>query len=219
MSESMYADLLAAQMEMPALQKSAINPHFGNRFVPLDDLIPAVLPILNKHNLVLVQQPTVADGQPALRTVLLHTSGEVLESTMLLQPTKADPQQQGSAITYARRYALLSWLGLVADEDDDGEAHRVTPPKGQSRPTAFKPATNGHERLPTCPEHGELKFIKAGTSKAGKPYGAFYGCVRDCQAGRNGRGFTVTAVDWEDQLLREAAEPQGEPDYDAVPFE
>ena len=121
---AMFVDLLAAQMEMPALQKSAINPHFGNRFVPLDELIPAVLPILNAHNLVLIQQPTVVDGQPALKTVLLHTSGEVIESTMLLQASKPDPQQQGSAITYARRYSLLAWLGLVADADDDAETHR-----------------------------------------------------------------------------------------------
>lgn len=113
--------LLAAQQDAPHLQRDAINPHFKSKFISLDTLIENVLPVLNKHGLVLLQFPSTVSGQPALRTRLVHAeSGEAVEDTMLLMAAKDDPQGQGSAITYARRYSLMSILGLVADEDDDG---------------------------------------------------------------------------------------------------
>lgn len=117
--------LLDAQAGMPAIQKSAINPHFRSRFVPLDGLLEQVLPVLNEHGLVLSQSPTTLENGtgpvPALRTRLIHAaSGDSIEDVMLLMVAKDDPQGQGSAITYARRYALMAVLGLVADEDDDG---------------------------------------------------------------------------------------------------
>jgi hypothetical protein len=51
-------------------------------------------------------------------------TGESVEDVMPLMLVKEDPQAQGSAITYARRYSLLTLLSLTADEDDDGEAAR-----------------------------------------------------------------------------------------------
>jgi hypothetical protein len=83
-----------------------------------------VLPVLHKHGLTLLQFPTVvvaeANIQPALRTRLSHAAtGEFMEDTMLTVG-KADPQGQGSGITYARRYSVLAILGLAPDEDDDG---------------------------------------------------------------------------------------------------
>lgn len=120
--------LLAFQSDMPALQRDAINPHFRNRHVSLENLMGHVLPKLNAAGLVVMQMPTVSrepgvGSVPALRTTILHAeSGESIEDVMLLMPGKQDPQGQGSAITYARRYALMSALGLVADEDDDGNA-------------------------------------------------------------------------------------------------
>jgi len=77
-------------------------------------------PILAKHGLAVAQFPTTLDGEPALITYLLHASGQVLSDTMKLCAAKNDPQGQGAAITYARRFAYMSVLGLVADADDDG---------------------------------------------------------------------------------------------------
>lgn len=123
--ETLGEALLAVQKEAPALQRDAINPHFKNKYVSLDSLMGQILPVLHKHGFVLVQSPTVENGEPALRTKLLHApSGEAIEDTMLLVLGKTDPQGQGSAITYARRYSLMSILGLVADEDDDANAAR-----------------------------------------------------------------------------------------------
>lgn len=117
----LYPALLAVQAEAPTLQKSAINPHFGNRFVPLEKVHEAVMPILNKHGLAWLTLPGVTDnGNPILNYRLIHVeSGDEVAGTMALLG-KSDPQGQGSAITYARRYSLMAVLGLVADEDDDG---------------------------------------------------------------------------------------------------
>jgi hypothetical protein len=118
---SLAAALLKVQAEAPKLQKDSINPHFGNRYIGLDSLMPQVLPILNKAGVLLVQAPTNIGGLPGLTTKLVHVdSGETVEDTMPLLLDKQNSQGLGSAITYARRYALMSILGLVADEDDDG---------------------------------------------------------------------------------------------------
>jgi hypothetical protein len=100
----------------------ATNPHFKNKFASLGSILHAILPVLNKNGIALMQHPTIVDGKPALRTVLLHESGESSEDTMLLILDKENSQGQGSALTYARRYAVMSALGLVAEEDDDGQA-------------------------------------------------------------------------------------------------
>lgn len=131
MAEKSLAEaLLAVQREAPTLTKDAKNPHFKNTYVTLESLMETVLPILNAHDIVLIQTPTVTiSGGFGLRTRLMHVpSEEEVNDVMPLELQKADPQGQGSAITYARRYSLMAALGLVADEDDDGNS--------AARPTA-----------------------------------------------------------------------------------
>ncbi len=128
MTPALAAALVSAQADMPALQRDKLNPHFKSRYLSLESLLEEVLPVLNSHGLALVQLPSFGLGQdgstyPALQTMIIHgESGESIETTMLLLAVKSDPQGQGSAITYARRYSLMSMLGLSADEDDDGNA-------------------------------------------------------------------------------------------------
>lgn len=127
MSE-LHQAIIAAQSEFGALPKTGTNPHFKNKFVPLHEVMQNVLPVLNKHKLALLQFPSYLltnDGLvPALTTKLIHESGEYEQDTMPLYLVKDDPQAQGSALTYARRYAAMSVLGLVGDEDDDAEPTR-----------------------------------------------------------------------------------------------
>lgn len=132
------------QQNAPDLQKSAINPHFRNKYVPLEQLIPEVLPVLNAAGLVLLQFPTTIEGgEPGLRTRIIHAStGEFFEDTMPLMLAKDDPQGQGSAITYARRYSILSIFGLVADVDDDAEATRGKTTTKTARKLASVPSTD-----------------------------------------------------------------------------
>ncbi len=118
---NLLSKLFDAQKEMPSIQKNAINPHFKNTYVSLDGVLEIVLPVLHDRGLLLMQSPTNVDGQPALETAIYDVeSGEDVRSVMMLVLGKDDPQGQGSALTYAKRYAILSILGLTADEDDDG---------------------------------------------------------------------------------------------------
>jgi hypothetical protein len=114
--------LLAAQLDMPAVPPDREHPHFKNKFTSLTNLLTKAKPILNKHGIVLVQGPTLNGGQSVLRTVLMHSSGESMAFDGLLAIPKNDPQAQGSAITYMRRYALGATLAIADQEDDDGNA-------------------------------------------------------------------------------------------------
>ena len=131
------AALLAVQKSAPVLRKDSKNPHFKNTYIGLDSLMETILPLLNDNGLVLLQFPTIHGGAPALRTRILHAkTGTEIEDTMLLVLDRDNPQGQGSAITYARRYALMSILGLVADEDDDGAAASPRKQEQSSSPGA-----------------------------------------------------------------------------------
>jgi hypothetical protein len=115
------AALVAAQGEFAAIPKTADNPFFKSRYAPLSTVVEVTQPILAKHGLAVSQHPTtLPSGEPALTTHLIHASGQQLVSTMQLFAAKQDPQGQGAAITYARRFAYMAVLGLVADDDDDG---------------------------------------------------------------------------------------------------
>lgn len=115
-----YAALLAFQQEIGIVAKSAENPFFHSSYAPLPDIIKTVQPVLANHGLGITQFPSTVDGKPALRTILFHTSGETIEDTTPIVLSKADPQAQGSAITYMRRYGYAAVTQIVIDEDDDG---------------------------------------------------------------------------------------------------
>lgn len=132
MSEApMVAAFIKAQGAFKPAVKDAVNPHFKSRYVTLQAVLDAVQPALHANGFALVQATNIADGKTILRTSLLHVSGERLDSEYPVHPVKADPQGEGSALTYARRYALMALCG-IAPEDDDGNAAvaAVTPTGG-----------------------------------------------------------------------------------------
>jgi hypothetical protein len=132
----LYAALSAFQAEVVTVPKTGSNPFFKSSYATLDGILKAALPVLSKHGLAVVQLPSYLDGHPALRTVITHTSGQSIEGTAPLSLVKDDPQSQGSAITYLRRYALAGALGIVIDEDDDGNATREPNPVHTSGPAS-----------------------------------------------------------------------------------
>lgn len=125
--------LNAFQSEVVTVGKSAANPFFKSKYAPLDDIMLAAQPVLTKHGLAVMQLPDNLNGAPALTTIVMHTSGQSQSATVPLILAKEDPQGVGSAITYMRRYGYAAALGIVIDEDDDG--NRATP-----RTVASKPA-------------------------------------------------------------------------------
>ena len=107
--------------EMGTIQKDANNPFFKSKYAPLETILPAIKEPLEKAGLVFSQYPSCINNLPALTTVIYDVeSGDYIESATPLILAKQDPQGVGSAITYMRRYALVSMLGLNCDEDDDG---------------------------------------------------------------------------------------------------
>ena len=126
--------ILAVQAEAPAIQKTKLNPAFKSRYITLDTLMDSIMPVLNKHGLVWLTVPSYTDNMDAtLAYRLIHVeTGEEIGGEMPLMLSKQDPQGQGSAITYARRYSLMAVLGLVAEEDDDGA--RASKPAWKPQP-------------------------------------------------------------------------------------
>lgn len=110
------------------LPKTGFNPHHKNKYMPLDVVLGQVVPLLNNNGFILVQAPSffsagtgIAYG--TLKTQFIYVpTNESVEHEMLLAPGRDDPQGQGAAITYAKRYAIMSILGLTSDEDDDGNS-------------------------------------------------------------------------------------------------
>jgi hypothetical protein len=127
--------LLAVQAEAPKLAKDATNPHFKSKFVSLGSLVETIAPLLSKHGLVWVTMPTRVEGEPMLGYRLVHAAtGEAIEGAMPLMLKTVDPQAQGSALTYARRYSLMAVLNLVTDEDDDGNRAQSASRRPQEPP-------------------------------------------------------------------------------------
>jgi len=120
MTDKLNAALVAAQAEMRNVPKTALNPHFRNKYATLDAIVAMARPILNKHGLAITQAVIAGD---VLETVLHHSGGErCTVGQMTLRRDKQTMQGLGSAITYARRYSLGSVLGITTDDDDDGNA-------------------------------------------------------------------------------------------------
>jgi len=130
--------LVKAQKAMGAAAKDSKNPFFKSKYADLNSIIDAGLPALHDNGISVLQaQANDANGL-YVETILLHSSGEWISSmTPIIVAKDNDPQAMGSAISYARRYGLQSFLTLKA-EDDDGESAMARSP-GTSTPVAFKP--------------------------------------------------------------------------------
>lgn len=109
-----------AQAEMTAAKKDSANPFFKSKYADLGSVILALKEAFADNGLSYIQAPVMAENSVGVVTRILHVSGEWMEETLTLPMVKLDPQAAGSAITYARRYALQSMAGIPS-ADDDGE--------------------------------------------------------------------------------------------------
>lgn len=115
------AAIVKAQSIMGNAIKDAKNPFFKSSYANLNAVREAVLPAMNANGISVLQPTIQIDGKSFVETVLLHESGEFISSLTEVVVSKAnDAQQQGSGISYARRYGLQSLANIGAD-DDDGE--------------------------------------------------------------------------------------------------
>ena len=159
--------LAKAQGEMAAAKKDSTNPFYHSKYADLAQIVEAIRKPLSDNGLAISQliQP---DAETAvIETILMHQSGEWLSSIIQLKPVKTDPQGIGSAITYARRYALGAIVGLATEEDDDAEGamgrdalkSKPKEPKPTKEALAYNkpPAANFNEQLKTF--WGSLKQL------------------------------------------------------------
>ena len=114
--------LCLAQAEMGGAIKDSNNPFFKSSYADLTSVIKVIKEPFAKWGLSFVQLPVTSAGGNGIgvSTMLMHKSGQWLQSEYLLPMDKVTPQGAGAAITYARRYALQSLVGIPS-VDDDGE--------------------------------------------------------------------------------------------------
>ena len=114
--------LVKAQKEFEPARKDATNPHFRSKYANLSACVDAVKDALNENGISVIQALQERDNGVIVETIFLHESGEQFSAGRLHFPaSKQDAQGYMSALTYARRGALLSACG-IAPEDDDGNA-------------------------------------------------------------------------------------------------
>lgn len=163
--------LVQAQAEFPAIERSKavrVQTKTGGSYTfsyaPLDVIFTAIRPVLGKHGLGVSQLLSHVDGKPAIKTVLLHEGGEMLEATCPLPVSNGDmsAQEYGSLVTYFRRYALVTALGIATEEDDDGN-HASGNTATQRDHDAYVKAT----KAATKPSEAVIHFGK----NKGKPLG------------------------------------------------
>ena len=124
--------LILFQVKMGEVYKDAKNPFFKSSYATLSTIQESIKEPLIESGLTVCQFPT---GDHGLTTLIIHESGEYLQSEYTMTPVKNDPQGIGSCITYQKRYALVSALNLnVQDEDDDGNKATYGNNKPEDKP-------------------------------------------------------------------------------------
>ena len=114
--------LSAMQGELLNPAKNKVNPHFGNKYADLTEILDTVRPVLAKHHLAILQNAHCDGDQTYLTTILTHSSGEYFKAITNCKSSKDQlAQGVGSDQTYLKRYQLCAMLGVSAEEDLDGE--------------------------------------------------------------------------------------------------
>ena len=146
-SAELVAALIKFQQSVPTIHDNDESYHGG--FANLPGVLSTIGPKLRENGLAVSQLPEEINGQPGLRTTLLHTSGQSLTAVtpLAVNAGKNGTQEWGKAMTYSRRYALQAVLGLcVGIEDNDADMEpeptrtRTIEPKAKPAPAAAAPA-------------------------------------------------------------------------------
>lgn len=169
-----------AVMRNPAFDKQN-SAYQGFRYASLAAHLDAIRNPLSMHGISVVQPTAVAEaGKVHVTTMLLHTSGEWIASEITM-PCGNTATAVGSALTYARRYSLAALVGIVGEDDDDGNA--ATQAASEAKPNKKAPAKqvesgsashldSHHSHLalqPDQPEEFRILKVAQKTAKSGSP--------------------------------------------------
>jgi hypothetical protein len=151
-SDTLASAMAAAFGEIEGATKSANNPHFKTKYADITAVIEAIKPALIAHGLFFTQHPQPSENGITVETFLHHAGGESLSLGSLFVPAnKNDAQGFGSALTYARRYALVTAFGVPVEDDDGNAAAR-----GQSQGGTVSPS-QPQQPAKREPAHSALK--------------------------------------------------------------
>lgn len=139
---ALAAALAKAQGEMSAAAKDKLNPHFKSKYADLASTWDACRTALSKNGLCVVQRVSDHKDGISVRTRLMHSSGEWMESTLVVPIAQRTAQAIGSSVTYARRYALQAMVGVAADDDDGNDATAAAPANSDAPPPTGKRTGN-----------------------------------------------------------------------------
>jgi hypothetical protein len=138
--------LAAAQGDFKNAEKDCNNPFFKSKYADMASVKAATQEALTKHELSIVQLVGGGHETVTITTRLMHSSGQWIQDSLELKPTKADPQGIGSATTYGRRYALMGILGVATDDDDGNEASKPQPKPEPKQEAPVKPRAVPNEK-------------------------------------------------------------------------
>lgn len=132
---TLAAAMASAFAEIEGATKDNVNPHFKSKYADLGSVIAAIKPALVKHGLFFIQRPEPSEDGVIVATILrFGATGEEMDLGKLYVPAnKRDAQGFGSALTYARRYALMTAFGVPAEDDDGNAASRSSAPANDAR--------------------------------------------------------------------------------------
>ena len=179
--------LAKCQGEFPPIRFDAENSHFGSRYATLHALLSAVVPVLSRNGIALMQHPTTEGNRLTIVTELLFEDEVRSSSCGWDLPADTTPQKLGAAVTYLKRIALQGVLSVAGEDDDDGNS--ISTPRGTvPRKTAQRQGTasggaqrqgtasGGRAAAPAETPAGELTTEgrvtehKFGTTKAGREW-------------------------------------------------
>lgn len=179
MSETTVGSALAkalakAQGVMESARRDKNNPAFGskNRYADLASVWDACREPLSANGLAVAQLVTAADkSSVTVETRLMHEGGETLSSVLTMPVERPTAQGVGSAITYARRYALAALVGVAPDDDDDGNVASGVAPKAAHAPVPPSPPRSNVVQMPNssapgAPTNWEVRINEAQTCAA-----------------------------------------------------
>ena len=148
MKEIAAAFVKAQRNFAPALKK-AENPYFGSKYADLAICIEAVIDSLHDNGIAFMQHTFESEKGVIVETVFLHESGESMQAGRIFVPAAQNsPQAFGSALTYARRYSIMTACGIAPEDDDGNDASKLTRPKTQMAP-AYDYWTTKHGDVPS----------------------------------------------------------------------
>lgn len=165
MTKNIATALVKAQMNMTKATKGAANPHLRSKYADLGSVMDACVPALNEAGIALLQPAGEDEKGRYVETLLIHgESGEQLSCKIPLIVQKNDMQGYGSAVTYARRYGLMTMAG-IAPEDDDGNAATKARPQQQRKP---EPVVDQQQEPPERPQATDAEVSAAEAAISGK---------------------------------------------------